>query len=85
MRAVIDANVIVSGLPWHGLPPVVMELVHDGVIELISSSRLLVEFEDVIGRRKLASVLVRLDIDPAQMLAGMRSLAEIIDTPPYWA
>lgn len=82
VRAVVDTNVVVSGLLWHGPPHVLMERVRGGVITLISSPGLLAEFEDVIRRRKLAAALVRARVDPERTLAELRSVAEIIDPPP---
>ena len=37
MRAVIDTNVLVAGLLWHGAPHVLLERVRDGALGLVSS------------------------------------------------
>ncbi len=40
MRAVIDTNVLVSGLFWHGPPHILLEHVRNGALDLISSPAL---------------------------------------------
>ena len=37
MRAVIGANVLVFGLPWHGTPRTLIAHVRAGVVALVSS------------------------------------------------
>ena len=52
MRAVIDTNVLLSGLFWRGAPYRLLEQVRAGAIMLISSPELLVELDEVIRRPK---------------------------------
>ena len=71
MRAVIDTNVLVSGLMWHGAPHALLEHVRNTTLSLVSSPALLAELADVIGRAKF-------DV----MLAEVRQLAEVVVPPP---
>jgi len=82
VRAVIDTNVLLSGLMWHGKPHALIEQVRAGTLVLVSSLALLAELADVITRAKFKAVLVRANTNPEQMLAEVRLLAEIIDPPP---
>lgn len=82
MRAVIDTNVLVSGLLWHGASHALIEQARIGALTLVSSPALLAELTDVIARAKFQATLARSDTDPAQMLAEVRLLAEIVDPPP---
>ncbi|HEX4079802.1 MAG TPA: putative toxin-antitoxin system toxin component, PIN family [Rhizomicrobium sp.] len=82
MRAVIDTNVLVSGLLWRGPPHLLIELVRDGSLALISSPALLAEFAEVIGRAKFRTILSRAGTGADDILAQLRQLAEIIDPPP---
>jgi putative PIN family toxin of toxin-antitoxin system len=82
VRAVIDTNVLLSGLLWRGTPHALMEKVRTGALTLISSPALLAELAEVINRPKFAAVLNRSTIDPERMLSELRRLAEIIDPPP---
>ena len=43
MRAVIDTNVLLSGLIWQGTPHALIEQVRDGTLTLITSPALLAE------------------------------------------
>lgn len=82
MRAVIDTNVLVSGLFWHGPPHKVLEHVRDGTLDLIISPALLAELTDVLGRAKFETILARTGSSLELLLAGVRQLAEIVDPLP---
>lgn len=78
MRAVIDTNVLLSGLLWHGAPHVLLEHVRTGALGLISSPALLAEFEEVIGRPKFDAILKASNTSRDHVLAEMRQLPEVI-------
>jgi uncharacterized protein len=82
VRAVVDTNVLLSGLFWRGAPHAVIERVRDGALTMICSPALLAELADVLTRPKFRAILARSDIDPSWMLGELRRLAEIIDPPP---
>jgi putative PIN family toxin of toxin-antitoxin system len=82
VRVVIDTNVLVSGLFWHGTPHDVLEHVRAGTLTLISSPALLAEFEVVIGRAKFDAILSRSGTSRERALAEVRHLAELIEPPP---
>jgi uncharacterized protein len=82
VRAVIDTNVLLSGLLWRGTPHRLIEEVRAGTLTLISSPALLAELGQVIRRPKFQTILARSGTDPEQMLGEVRRVAEIIDPPP---
>jgi uncharacterized protein len=82
VRAVIDTNVLLSGLLWRGTPHTLMELVRVGTLTFVSSPALLAELARVIARPKFQAVLARSKISAEQTLADLRNLAEIVDAPP---
>lgn len=82
MRAVIDTNVLLSGLLWGGIPHALMEHVRNGALTLISSPALLAELARVIDRPKFDVIFLRTHTSRAQTLAEVRLLAEVIDPPP---
>ena len=82
MRAVIDTNVLVSGLFWHGAPHTLLEQVRAGTLVLISSPVLLTELENVIGRAKFDAILARSTTSREQTLTELRLCAEVIEPPP---
>lgn len=82
MRAVIDTNVLLSGLLWRGTPHLLLEQVRNGTVALVSSPVLLAELAEVIGRTKFDAILARSNTSRMQALAQVRQLAEVIDAPP---
>jgi putative PIN family toxin of toxin-antitoxin system len=82
VRAVVDTNVLLSGLLWRGRPHALMEQVRAGALGLISSPALLAELAEVINRPKFQVILASSNTDPERMLGELRQLAEIIDPPP---
>jgi putative PIN family toxin of toxin-antitoxin system len=82
VRAVIDTNVLLSGLLWRGTPHALIQQVRTSALTLISSPALLAELGDVIRRPKFQTILSRSHTDPERMLSGLRQLAEIFDPPP---
>ena len=82
MRAVIDTNVLVSGLLWAGTPHTLLLQLRDGALTLLSSPALLAEFGEVIARPKFKPVLDRAGVSPEQLLTELRQLTELVDPPP---
>jgi uncharacterized protein len=82
VRAVIDTNVLLSGLLWRGTPRTLIQQVRTGALTLISSPVLLAELAEVIRRRKFQTILSRSHTNPERMLSGLRQVAEIVDPPP---
>jgi len=82
VRAVIDTNVLVSGLLWHGPPHALIEQVRNGALTLISSPALIAEFTTVVRRAKFRKALSRSGTDAMRMVAEVRLLADIVETLP---
>ena len=81
MRAVIDTNVLLSGLLSRGQPHALLEHVRAGTLALVSSPALLAELTEVIGRAKFDAILTRSNTSLQRSLAEMRQLAEVVDPP----
>jgi uncharacterized protein len=56
-RAVLDTNVIVSGLGWRGAPAAILDAVTDGELVLVTSAPLLAELRRVLEYPRLAKVI----------------------------
>ena len=82
MRAVIDTNVLISGLLWRGQPQVLLEQVRAGNLTMVSSPVLLAELADVIGRAKFDVILARSNTARDGALAEIRRFAQVFDPPP---
>ena len=82
MRAVIDTNVLLSGLLWRGAPHALIQHVQSGTLTMVSSPALLAELAEVISRAKFDQILARSNTSRERALAEMRQLAEVIVPPP---
>jgi len=82
VRVVVDTNVLVSGLLWHGAPHALIEQARAGHFTIVSSSALLDELAEVVGRRKFRTILLRSKADPQRMVRELRRLSEIVRAPP---
>ncbi len=79
MRAVVDTNVLISGVLWSGSPHVLLEHLRNGDLVLVSSPTLLAE---VVGRAKFDAVFLRSNFSREATLSEVRQLAEVIEPPP---
>ena len=64
VRAVIDTNVLLSGLLWRGTPHTLIQQVRTSALTLILSPTLLAEFGEVARRPKFRTILSRSHSDP---------------------
>jgi len=85
VRAVIDTNILVSGLLWNGPPHALIEQARNGALTLISSPALIAEFTTVVRRAKFRKALSRSGTDAMRMVAEIRLLADIVETLPLLA
>ena len=79
MRAVLDTNVIVSGLLWRDNPRRVLDCARDGIIEIFTSAELLEELEDVLSREKFAARLEAANVTVSELIAGYSALATVVE------
>ncbi len=70
MRVVADTNTVVSGLLWHGSPRELLDTARSGKIQLFTSSILLAELEDLLGRDKLSNRLELVGLTPVELVRG---------------
>lgn len=81
VRAVVDTNVLISGLFWRGAPHVLLGDARAGRLSLVTSPALLAELAEVIDRPKFQTILSRSGVDAAEMLLERQRLVEVIDPP----
>ena len=82
IRAVLDTNVVLSGLLWHGTPHALLGRVREGTLIFISSPALLAELAEVIARPQFDTILVRSNTSRERSLAELHELTEVIAPPP---
>jgi uncharacterized protein len=79
MRAVLDTNGVISALFWSGAPRKVMDLAHQGIITLYTSTELLIELADVLSRDKWVGKLETKHLTPADVIERYSALARTIN------
>jgi putative PIN family toxin of toxin-antitoxin system len=82
MRAVLDTNVLLSGLLWGGTPRAFIKLARIGRLSLVTSPHLLAEFAGIMTRARFRPILARRQIDPISMLADLRRVVILTDAQP---
>lgn len=85
MKAVVDTNLLVSGLLWGNLPGRLIQAVADGRVRLYLSESLLTELGEVLNRDKFAARLALKQFTPATALAKVRTVARIVPVVPIRA
>jgi putative PIN family toxin of toxin-antitoxin system len=78
MRVVTDTNIVVSGLLWLGPPRQILEASRAGKVSLFTSTTLLAELHDVLGREKLARRLLEANVQIDELVLGYAALASVI-------
>lgn len=58
MRLVLDTNVVASALLWGGAPRLLLQAAREKRVELFTSTSLLAELTDILGRRKFEKKIV---------------------------
>jgi len=78
VRAVLDTNIVVSGLLWRAAPRQVLDAARDQRITLHTSSVLLDELAEVLSRPHLASVIAANQASPAFLMQRYAMLAQLV-------
>ena len=78
MRAVLDTNVVVSGLIWKASPRQVLDAARDKRLTLYTSSALLDELAEVLSRAHLAPLIDADDVSPEFLMRRYAMLAQVI-------
>jgi hypothetical protein len=82
MRMVLDTNVVASAILWGGTPRLLLQASRDKRVDLFTSTPMLTELTDILGRRKFAAkvsasllTIDRLVDDYAQLASVVRPAA----------
>ena len=78
VHLVLDTNIVVSGFVWGGVPRQLLDLGRDDHVTLFTSSVLLDELADVLGRGKFAAMLASREITPAFLMQRYGMLAKLV-------
>jgi uncharacterized protein len=78
VRAVLDTNVVVSGLLWKASPRRVLDAARDKRLSLYTSSVLLDELTEVLSRPHLAPIITANGSSPAFLMQRYGMLAQVV-------
>lgn len=79
MFIVADTNTVLSGLLWQGPPRRLIDLARARAITLCTSSILVAELAEVIGRGKFAQRVRAAGLSAAELVQDYRRLAQLIE------
>ena len=82
IKAVLDTNVVISGLLWTGVPRKILKAADDERIFLFTTRELLEELANVLQRPKFKTFLSRRGLDFKDTLAQIIRLARLVVSKP---
>jgi hypothetical protein len=78
VRVVLDTNVVASALLWGGTPRVLLQAAREKRIELFTSTPMLAELSDILGRRKFSKKIAASQLTIDQLVDGYALLASVV-------
>jgi hypothetical protein len=78
VRVVLDTNVVASAILWGGTPRVLLQAAREKRIELFTSTPMLAELTDILGRRKFARKIGASKLTIDQLVEGYAQLASVV-------
>ncbi len=82
MRLVLDTNVVASAVLWGGLPLVLLQAGREKRVDLFTSSALLAELTDILGRRKFDKKIAASTLTIDQLVDRYAALAALVRPMP---
>lgn len=83
MRAVVDTNVVVSGLLWGGPPNQILKWARDAVLKIMACEETSAEVKRVIQYKRFSQRLSDLDTTPNEVIAYFMNLVIFVPTPQF--
>lgn len=78
MRIVLDTNVVASGVLWGGVPRQLLQAAREKRLQLFTSTPLLLELTDILGRAKFAYKLAAAQLSVDQLVERYTLLITVI-------
>ena len=78
MRLVLDTNVVASALLWGGAPRLLSQAAREKRVELFTSTPLLAELTDILGRRKFEKKIAAVTLSVDQLVDRYAELATLV-------
>jgi len=83
VRAVVDTNVVASGLLWRGPPNQILKWARDGVLDIMACEETSAEVKRVIQYKRFSQRLSDLDTIPNEVIAYFMNLVTFVPTPQF--
>jgi putative PIN family toxin of toxin-antitoxin system len=78
VKLVVDSNVLISGLLWHGPPHRLIEQAREGKASFFSSPALLAELADVLTRDQFSKALASSRSATDKILSEVQSIVVLV-------
>lgn len=82
MRLVLNTNVVASAMLWDGSPPLLLQARRERRVELYTSTPLLAELTDILGRSKFAKKIMASLLTVDQLIDHYVELVQIVRPTP---
>ena len=82
MRVVVDTNVALSGLLWHGPPNQILKWAREGILEVLACEETIAELKRALKYKRFSNRFSTLQTTPAEVLAYYMNLVLFVPTPP---
>lgn len=82
MKLVVDTNVAISAVLFHGAPRQLIEFARTGEVSFASSPALIAEFSGTLARAKFADILSRSGLTADMLAAELQTLVELVHPEP---
>ncbi len=78
LRLVLDTNVVASAILWGGTPRILLQAAREKRVDIFTSSPMLAELADILGRRKFAEKIAVSQLTLDQIVEGYARLASVV-------
>ena len=78
MRVVLDTNVVASGFLWGGVPRQLLHAAREKKLQLYTSTTLLLELTDILGRAKFVRKLAAAQLSVDELVERYALLATVV-------
>lgn len=82
VRLVLDTNVVASAVLWGGVPRLLLQAGREKRVELFTSTALLAELTDILGRRKFDKKIAASALTVDQIVDRYAALAALVRPAP---
>ncbi len=82
MRLLLDTNVVASAMLWGGAPHLLLQAAHEKRVTLFTSTPLLAELTDILGRRKFEKKIEASKLSVDQLVDRYTALCTLVRPTP---